>query len=196
MSQAQRLESHEQQWLRELDEEALVEAAQRDVAAFGVLYARYQDRIYTYLRTRVGQAEDAADLTQQVFVQALVALPRYRTQGVSLAAWLFRIARNIATDWQRRQRPMVSWDAVPEAFHPCSMDTADGALLQREAFAPPYALLAGLNAQTREALVLRFTAQPTLEEIGVVLGKSKEAVRKQVSRALHTLKEQYHDHTV
>jgi RNA polymerase sigma-70 factor (ECF subfamily) len=195
MTQARWTTPTGQEWLHDLDEVALVQIAQRDLDAFGVLYGRYQDRIYTYLRTRLGQAEDAADLTQQVFVQALVALPRYRTQGVSFAAWLFRIARNSATDWQRRQRPTVSWDAVPEAFHPCSADTADSALLQREAFAPLYALLAGLDAQTREALVLRFTAQLTLAEIGAVLGKSEEAVRKQVSRALHTLKEQYHDDT-
>src|SRR5579885_1907370 len=86
-------------------DEALVQAAQQDVAAFSELYARYQDRIYTYLRTRTSQTEDAADLTQQVFVQAVAALPRYRMQGVTVAAWLFRIARNVATDWRRQQRP-------------------------------------------------------------------------------------------
>jgi len=175
------------------DEEALVQAAQRDIAAFGPLYARYQDRIYTYLCTRTGQAEDAADLTQQVFTQALAALPRYRARGISIAAWLFRIARNVATDWQRCRRPMVPWDAVPEAFHPRAPETADGALLRRETFAPLYTLLAGLDAQTREALILRFTAQLTLAEIGAVLGKSEDAARKQITRALHTLKEQYHD---
>jgi RNA polymerase sigma-70 factor (ECF subfamily) len=181
--------------MSEPDEEALVQAARRDPAAFGLLYSRYQDRIYTYLRTRLGQAEDAADLTQQVFVQALVALPRYRSHGVSIAAWLFRIARNVATDWRRQQRPTVSWDTLPEAFHPCTVDTADDALLHRETFASLYSLLAGLDAQTREALILRFTAQLTLAEIGMVLGKSEEAVRKQVTRALHTLKEQYDEHT-
>jgi RNA polymerase sigma-70 factor (ECF subfamily) len=195
MSQVHGAASQRPERLDEADEETLVRAAQRDAGAFGVLYGRYQDRIYTYLRTRVGHPEDAADLTQQAFVQALVALPRYRPQGGSLAAWLFRIARNVATDWQRRQRPTVPWDALPEAFHPCAEDTADGELLQREAFAPLYALLAGLDAPTREALVLRFTAQLTLAEIGAVLGKSEEAVRKQITRALHTLKEQYHDHT-
>ena len=177
------------------DEEALVQAAQRDLAAFGLLYARYQDRIYTYLRTRTSQAEDAADLTQQVFVQALAALPRYRARGVSIAAWLFRIARNVATDWQRRQRATVSWNAIPEAFHPRASETADGALLHRETFAPLYTLLASLDAQTREALILRFTAQLSLAEIGAVLGKSEDAARKQITRALHTLKEQYHDDT-
>ncbi len=184
-----------QKGARAADEEQLVQAARHNAAAFGPLYARYQDRLYTYLRTRTGTAEDAADLTQQVFVQALDALPRYRSQGVSVAAWLFRIARNAAIDWQRRQRPTVPWEALPEAFHPCAPETADGALLQREAFAPLYALLAGLDAPTREALILRFTGQLTLAEIGTVLGKSEEATRKQITRALHTLKEQYHDDT-
>jgi RNA polymerase sigma-70 factor (ECF subfamily) len=193
MSQVQRTALPGGTGAREDDEETLVRAARQDRAAFGPLYARYQDRLYTYLRTRTATAEDAADLTQQVFVQALDALPRYRSQGVSVGAWLFRIARNAATDWQRRQRPTVPWEALPEAFHPCAPETADGALLQREAFAPLYALLAGLDAPTREALILRFTAQLTLAEIGTVLGKSAEATRKQITRALHTLKEQYHD---
>jgi RNA polymerase sigma-70 factor (ECF subfamily) len=169
--------------------------ATQDLAAFGVLYARYQDRIFSYLRTRVNQPDDAADLTQQVFVQALAALPHYRPQGCSVAAWLFRIARNVATDWQRRRRPTVPWEAVPETWHPATSGTVEGALLQREDFAPLYALLARLDAQTREALILRFTAQLTLAEIGSVLGKSEDAARKQISRALQTLKEQYHDDT-
>jgi RNA polymerase sigma-70 factor (ECF subfamily) len=195
MAQVHGADLQGQEEAREADEERLVQAAQHDPAAFGPLYARYQDRLYTYLRTRTGTTEDAADLTQQVFVRALEALPRYRREGVSLAAWLFRIARNAATDWQRRQRPTVPWDAVPEAFHPCAPETADGALLRREAFAPLYALLATLDAPTREALILRFTAQLTLAEIGAVLDKSEEAARKQITRALHTLKEQYHDDT-
>ena len=61
-------------------EAALVRAAQEDLTAFAPLYERYRDRIYAYLRTRTRSAEDAADLTQQVFLQALDALPRYRPQ--------------------------------------------------------------------------------------------------------------------
>ncbi len=177
------------------DEATLVRAAQAERSQFAILYDRYIDRIYAYTRTRVASDEDAADLTQQIFVRALDALPRYRERRVPFAAWLFRIARNAATDWQRRQRPTVPWETLPEAFHPCAPETADGALLQREAFAPLYALLAGLDASTREALILRFTAQLTLAEIGEVLGKSEEATRKQITRALHTLKEHYHDDT-
>lgn len=183
------------------DEAAVIRAAQRDLAAFGPLYARYVDRIYTYVCGRTGpaRAEDAADLTQQVFLRALDALPRYRTRdGIPVAAWLFRIARNAATDWQRRQRPAlrtVPWETVPEELHPQAPDTADGVALRRDEIAEAHRLLASLDEETREALLLRFTAQLTFAEIGVVLGTSEDAARKRIARALHALKERYHDDT-
>lgn len=77
---------------------------QAQPAAFAMLYHRYFERIHAYLRSRTGDAEDAADLTQQVFLQALDALPRYRHGRVPFAAWLFRIAHNVAIDHHRRRR--------------------------------------------------------------------------------------------
>lgn len=179
-------------------ETELIQAAQRDLAAFGPLYARYVDRIYTYLGARTGYArgEDAADLTQQVFLRALDALPRYRVRGgVTVAAWLFRIARNAATDWQRREGRTVPWEAVPEEQRPAAPETADGEALRQDEIAQVHRLLATLDDTTREALVLRFSARLTLAEIGAVLGISEEATRKRITRALHALKERYDDDT-
>lgn len=181
------------------DESVLIQSAQAEPAAFGPLYARYVDRIYSYLLTRTGPArpEDAADLTQQVFLRALDALPRFEPRaGVSVAAWLFRIARNAATDWQRSQRTArqsVPWEAVPEHLHPAAAETAEGDALRRDEIAQVQHMLAGVEEETREALLLRFTAQLTLAEIGAVLGSSEDAVRKRITRALHALKERYHD---
>lgn len=177
------------------DDAALIHAAQRHLAAFGPLYDRYVNRIYAYLWARTSNAEDAADLTQQVFVQALNALPRYRAGRVPVAAWLFRIARNAATDWHRRRRSTVAWDLVPEALHPATADDPEGGVLRRESLIHLRALLAALDADTREALVLRFAAGLTLAEVGAVIGKSEEATRKKIARALHALKEQYYDDT-
>lgn len=115
------------------DEAALIDAAQRHLAAFGPLYDRYVDRIYAYLWARTSSAEDAADLTQHVFAQALDALPRYRAGRVPFVAWLFRIARNAATDWRRRQRATVTWDLVPDALHPRAPDDLEAEVLRREA---------------------------------------------------------------
>ena len=181
-----------------VDETAIIRAAQRDLAAFGPLYARYVDRVYSYLLTRTGpaQSDDAADLTQQVFLRALDALPRYQTrEGASVAAWLFRIACNAATDWQRRQRPILPLESLPEELHPQASETPDDTILRRDAIAEAKRLLATLDEGTREAILLRFTAQLSLSEIGAVLGISEEAARKRITRALHALKERYHGNT-
>ncbi len=177
------------------DDAALVRAAQQHPAAFGPLYDRYLDRIHAYLWARTSDAEDAADLTQQVFAQALDALSRYRAGGAPFAAWLFRIARNAATDWHRRRRRTVAWELVPEALHPAAADDPEADVLRRESLIHLRTLLAALDADTREALVLRFTAGLTLAEVGAVIGKSEEATRKKIARALRTLKEQYYDDT-
>lgn len=56
-------------------EDGWIRAAQHNIAAFELLYLRYRERIYGYLRTRLKSDEDATDLTQQIFLQAMHALP-------------------------------------------------------------------------------------------------------------------------
>ena len=53
------------------DEAALVEQAQHDPLAFGVLYERYVERIYAYIYHRVGNVQDTEDLTARIFYRAL-----------------------------------------------------------------------------------------------------------------------------
>jgi RNA polymerase sigma-70 factor (ECF subfamily) len=105
------------------DDQALVRAAQADVAQFNTLYHLYVERVHRYMLARTHNAEDAADLTQQVFLQALDGLPRYRDRGVPFTAWLFRIACNVVTDAKRRPDRATTWDGLPPGMLP--MDAAD-----------------------------------------------------------------------
>jgi RNA polymerase sigma-70 factor, ECF subfamily len=172
------------------EEAALVLAAQEDRLAFGPLYERYAHRVYAYLRARTDSADDAADLTQQVFLRALDALPRYRRTKAPFAAWLFRIARNLAINFQKRHRPTVAWDSVPEALQPATTDD----MTRRVEHAERLSRLFGqLDPEIREMVVLRFGAQLTHSEIGTVLGKSEAATKMRLNRALRTLKEHYDD---
>jgi RNA polymerase sigma-70 factor (ECF subfamily) len=175
------------------DEAALVAAAQADPAAFDVLYQRYLARVYRYLRAHVGSDDEAADLTQQVFLKALDALPRYRPRGAPFAAWLFQIARHVAADAHRRRRPTLAWDALPEALHPLAAQEPEAAALRLEALAQLGTLLERLDASKRELLALRFAAGLTAPEIAKVVGKRPDAVKKQLSRTIQMLKEQYRE---
>ncbi len=115
------------------DERSLILAAQDDPAAFGMLYTRYLDRISGFLRVRTTSEEDASDLTQQVFTQALAALPRYKLGEAPFSAWLFRIARNLASNYYRQRRTTLSWNLLPEKMHPADYRAPDeGVLLQEE----------------------------------------------------------------
>jgi RNA polymerase sigma-70 factor (ECF subfamily) len=178
------------------EEAALVRAAQENAAAFGPLYERYRDRIYAYLRTRTREAEDAADLTQQVFLQALAALPRYRVGRVPFAAWLVRIAHNTAATYHKRHRQTVPWDLLPEALHPQAGEELEAHAARREALDRLETVLRACPPATREILALHFAARLTVAETAAVVGKSEAAVKKQLSRTIRTLKEQYHDSTL
>ncbi len=103
---------------REDDEEALLRAAQADPAAFAPLYRLHVGKVYAYLRARTDSPEEADDLTQQTFLQALVALPRYRSRpGVPFVGWLLRIARNLAINASQRRRTF-SLAELPERLQP------------------------------------------------------------------------------
>jgi RNA polymerase sigma-70 factor (ECF subfamily) len=174
-------------------EAALVRAAQENPAAFAPLYQRYRDRIYAYLRTRARTSEDAADLTQQVFLQALDALPRYRSGRAPFVAWLVRIARNVAASYHKRHRQTIAWDLVPESLQPLAEDDLDARVAQREDAARLHAVLSACDAGTREVLALHFAARLTVAETAAAVGKSEAAVKKQLTRTIHVLKEQYHE---
>jgi RNA polymerase sigma-70 factor, ECF subfamily len=174
-------------------EALLIEQAQADPAAFAELYRRYLDRIYLYLRTRVACDEDAADLTQQVFLQAFDALPAYRQRGLPFAAWLFQIARNALTDSYRRRRRTISWEAVPEDAQPFLALDLEANVLRQESVAQLRKLLAQLDPAKRELLALRFGARLSTPQIAVIVGRSQGAVKKDLTRTLQKLKEHYYE---
>jgi len=174
-------------------DEALVAAARERSDAFGELYERYLPGVYRYLRARTASGDEAADLTQLVFLRVLRALPRYRAGRVPFASWLFRIARNAATDAHRRRKPAVSWDYVPELSTPDDHDGPEALALRQERLTHLRALLARLDPSKRELLAFRFAAGLSAREIAPIVGKSEAAVKKQLTRIIATLKEYYRD---
>src|SRR5436190_166256 len=130
----------------ESDEPDLVRRAAVDASALAALYQRYVARVYRFLRVRCRSADEAADLTQQVFLKMAQALPRYRERGAPFAAWLFRLARNTAIDHARRQRGTVPWDSLTQAAAP---DDVEAWALDREMRALVGALPARLSAEGR-----------------------------------------------
>jgi RNA polymerase sigma-70 factor (ECF subfamily) len=175
-------------------EAALVEAACRDPAAFTALYHLYRDRIYWYVRSRTPIEEDAADLTQQIFVQALAALTKYNARRGPFAAWLFGIARHALTNSHQRRKATVSWERLPGALQPVAADDPAAALQRSEDIARLRDLFLALDADKRDLLALRFVARLTIGEIAAVIGTSEAATHKRLARTLRALALHFEEH--
>ncbi|MCA9830099.1 MAG: RNA polymerase sigma factor [Dehalococcoidia bacterium] len=171
-------------------DDALVKAAATEPAAFGLLYGRYYDRVYRYCRARTQTHEDSADLAQQVFVQAFHNLHRYRPRGSSFAAWLFRIAHNLAIDANRRRRHQtVPWDDVPEMTAPVAREIGpEDAAVRNDELARLRVEISKLPPDQRDVLVLRFASGLSVREIAAVIGKSESATQMRLWRGLQTIR--------
>ncbi len=98
------------------EERLLIEAAQRDPSRFGDLYERNFARVYAYIARRVGNREEAQDLTAEVFHRALANLGRFEWRGVPIAAWLFKLAANALADrWKSAARETQNPSAAIKA---------------------------------------------------------------------------------
>jgi RNA polymerase sigma-70 factor, ECF subfamily len=173
-------------------EDAVVAAAVHDEAAFAELYRRYHPRIFAYLLTYAGNRDEAADLTQHVFLRALEALPSYQPRGIPFGAWLFRIARNAATDAYRYRRRVMPWDHLPERPAPLT-ETPESLAVRADDLNQMRVLLARLPAHKQELLALSFTSGLPAREIAALIGKSESAVQRQLHRIVHHLQEQFHE---
>lgn len=88
---------------RSADRDLVERCRNRDGAAFNEVVDRYKTKVYNYLLRMMGNAADAEDLTQEVFVRLFTSLDSFRSQA-SLNTWLFRIAGNLCIDHFRRAK--------------------------------------------------------------------------------------------
>lgn len=178
------------------EESTLVEQARQDPAAFGVLYERYVDRVYAYIYHRVGNGQDAEDLTARTFYRALGKLDTYEDRGLPFSAWLFRIAHNLVANWHRdhSRRRFLSLDRL--WFHGNNSPPPE-ALIERpedlvEAEEKHEALWAAINRlpeDRRDLLIHKFSSRLSNVEIGEMMNKSESAVKSLYFRTLSSLRE-------
>lgn len=172
---------------RSVDEDArLVSAARDDPAAFKPVYEKWLPRVYRYFYFRVGNEKDAEDLTSQVFLQVCEALPRYRTSA-RFSTWLFTIAHARMVDFFRKKRPEIELENAVQIPAPEIMTSR---MDRQEEFDLVMRLLNSCTYEEQELIQLRYIADLNYAEIGVILHKREDAVRKATTRLIQRLQAQ------
>ena len=173
------------------DEASLIDRSQRgDVNAFNELILHYQQTTYGVVYRMIGDADIAADVTQDAFIAAFRAIQSFHG-GSSFRAWLLRIASNMACDhWRRTQRhPVESLEVLTDEDEPHAA-IALSALVETGQEANPEAYV--LSQELQELIQRGLQELPLDQRVAVVLcdieGLSYEEISLTTQTGLGTVR--------
>ena len=162
-----------------------------DLEAFDEVYGRFGGMVYNLALRLAGNREEAADLTQEIFLRVFRHLGSFGGRS-TLKTWVFRIAVNHCRDRLSRHYPaMQSIDAEPEEGGVSLADPARGPEDLAVAADEGRRVMAGLSRIApvfREAVVLRDLEGLSYEEIAEVLGVRVGTVRSRIARGREQLR--------
>lgn len=161
---------------------AIARAKEGDRAAHRLIYVRYADNVYGYVRSIVRDDKEAEDLTQQVFMKLITVIVKYQDHGVPFSGWLLRLARNVALDHLRKRRPMPTEDVLNADSH-----DGEGA---RDRARDLHTALASLPDEQRRVMVMRHIVGLSPPEIAAEMGRSESSIHGLHHRGRRALQEE------
>jgi len=166
------------------------EAAAGGGASYAALYDRYADQVYNYCLRLTGSPEDAADATQDAFVNVLARLHQDDRPVLEFSAYLFAAARNESYAlMRRRSRTQPSEEVAERAAPEPDVETEpERAALLRDSQEAVRIANGKLAPRHREVLALREVGGRSYEEIGQIMGISENAAAQLIWRARAKLK--------
>jgi RNA polymerase sigma-70 factor (ECF subfamily) len=171
-----------------LEVESLVDrAVGGDTEAFGRLYDIHADRIYQHIYYRTGNVEDARDLTQEVFIKAWQALPKYRKTKTPFLGWLFTISHNRVIDYYRTKKDHAYLDnEIIGADRERSPEKLVEAQFTQQEIRKA---ILQLPEDQQQVILMSFIEGFEYSEIATALNKTEGNIRVIIHRALRKMRE-------
>jgi RNA polymerase sigma-70 factor (ECF subfamily) len=173
----------------------LIEAAQQGITqAFDVLVLRYKSRVFTLVYHWTKNYDDALDVTQETFIRAYLALPKWKPQA-SWYTWLYRIAYNLSVDHHRARtrRRTESLDAPESAVsEPVTTDLSsrpDRMVEEKERAEIIGKAVDGLSGRQRDVFLLHHYGGLQVKEVADALDIAEGTAKIHLFRAVAKLRE-------
>lgn len=169
-------------------ERATVDRARTgDQQALADIYDWYMPRVYRYTLTRIGNQHEAEDLTEEVFLKLLSAIPDFKWRDVPFSAWVFRIAHNcVVTHFRKTSQRGGPTTEIP-------LDMIDGrhdiayAIEEQITMEEVRQAAAQLPEAQREVIALRFAVGLSIADTAKALGKREGNVKALQHKAVAKL---------
>ncbi|GAC1327991.1 MAG: hypothetical protein NVSMB17_02840 [Candidatus Dormibacteria bacterium] len=141
--------------------------------------------MYSYVYYHCGSREQAEDITAATFQRGLEDLPNFQWRGVPYSAWLYRVAGNQLS--RERRRP--AWlELIDDGHAAAASEQPEEMVIRMDRDGRLQAALAGLPADQRQAILLRFFAGLRNKEVGRVMNRSEGAIKLLVFRGVANLR--------
>lgn len=192
--------------------ELVARARERSPEAWTAIYDACYRPIYRYVRARVFDESTASDIASAVFVEAIASIGSYQYRGKPLLAWLYRIARNLVSNHQRKLlrspngRPASAFDFPRRIVgrlldrHAVNGDEGEAAAIAANGIhGDPGEMVEQMDLRhalqklppaQRDVLALRFLVGLTTPEIAAAMGKQPVAIYSLQARALVTIRKE------
>ncbi|SDZ64286.1 RNA polymerase sigma-70 factor, ECF subfamily [Evansella caseinilytica] len=151
------------------------------------LYEQHSDAIFRYILLTIGDAQQAEDLTQEVYIRAFKGMEQFEGRS-TYKTWMYTIARNVIHDFYRKKRPIAF---LPSFFinRPEILQlTPDEIVEVGEEAVQLYQALNRLKPAYRQVLLLRHLKEFSIKETAEILGWSEAKVKSTTHRAMAALR--------
>jgi RNA polymerase sigma-70 factor (ECF subfamily) len=169
----------------DIDRAIITRIQRADLSAFDELVDRYYDRVARFIYGLIGERDVAEDLAQDIFLRVWTLGTQWAPRG-SVAAYLYRAARNRALNVVDRQRVRVRAEQILKEDGVVPPPDAD--LLMIERVAALRVAFANLSERRRTALRLRYEEGLTYPAIASVLSMSTKSAEQLVALSIQTLR--------
>mgnify|MGYP001547139136 CR=1 FL=1 len=171
------------------DQTLVRKVIQGETQLFAEIVERYQRPVYNLMYRYCRSEQEAADLSQDVFLRTFDRLASYN-QNKSFFPWLYALAVNRANDWYRnnslirKRLSELQWEAPVID----SISEQEKSLLSQEVVSNLYEALDELSDISREMVLLRYRQELQISEIADIFDVSESAVKMRIARGLIKLK--------
>jgi len=173
------------------ESELITLSSKGDSDAFGALYEKYVEKIYSYLYYKTSSQPQAEDLTSQVFLKALRNIETYEDRGYPFSAWLYRIAHNLVVNWYR-DKDKIEQTPLEDGYPlPAKRDHVEEHLQRSEEEEALLKVIGELSDDRQQLVILKFVEGLTNQEIGEIMNRTEGAIKALYHRTLSSLRDEY-----
>lgn len=175
---------------KDLENTLVMDCQKGDRKALEMLVTTLQKPVYNAAYRMLGNADDAADVTQATFLKVFENIGKF-DPSFRLFSWTYRIAINESIDQLKKRRKSAPLDEAPEAASDASLQESAAA---DQASREVQDALMGLNEDQRTIIVLRYFNDCSYEDIARILDIPAKTVKSRLFSARQLMKDKLQQH--